>query len=104
TSALVALFVVLPSVAGSWAAVNLVRYMDRKSFQVALIIGGALLLFIAAKWLRPETVTDEMLETRVLAVLDRMLIKTRFTMFPALPSYWLSTGVLNWAERAFTAT
>jgi ABC-2 type transport system permease protein len=104
TSALVALFVVLPSVAGSWAAVNLARFMDRKSFQVTLIIVGALLLFIGAKWLRPETVTDEMLETRVLAVLDRMLMKTRFTLFPALPSYWLSTGVLNLAERAFTAT
>jgi ABC-2 type transport system permease protein len=104
TSGLVLLFVVLPSVAGSWAAVNLARFMDRKSFQITLIVVGLLLLFIGAKWLRPEAVTDEMLETRVLAVLDRMLMKTRFTMFPALPSYWLSTGVLNWAERSFSST
>ena len=104
TSVLVVLFVVLPSVAGSWAAVILARYMDRKSFQITLIIVGILAIWIGSKWLHPEAVTDEMLETRVLAVLDRMLMKTRFTMFPALPSYWLSTGVLNWAERAFTST
>jgi ABC-2 type transport system permease protein len=104
TSALIVLFVVLPSVLGSWAAVNLARFMDRKSFQITLILVGALAIWIGAKWLRPEAVTDEMLETRVLAVLDRMLMKTRFTMFPALPSYWLSTGVLNWSERAFTGT
>lgn len=104
TSVLIVLFVILPSVAGSWVAVNLARYMDRKSFQITLIAVGLVALWIGAKWLRPEAVTDEMLETRVLAVLDRMLMKTRFTMYPALPSYWLSTGVLNWAERAFTST
>jgi ABC-2 type transport system permease protein len=104
TSALVVLFVVLPSVLGSWAAVTLARYMDRKSFQITLILVGGLAILIGAQWLRPEAITDEMLETRVLAVLDRMLVKTRFTMFPLLPSYWLSTGVLNWAERAFTGT
>src|SRR4051812_34014960 len=32
TSGLVLLFVVLPSTLGSWAAVNLARFMDRKSF------------------------------------------------------------------------
>src|SRR5215212_4402179 len=104
TSALVILFVVLPSVIGSWVAVNLARYMDRKSFQVTLIVIGGLALLAGSFWLRPETVTDEMLETRVLAVLDRMLMKARFSMFPAQPSYWLSTAVLNWAERAFTGT
>jgi ABC-2 type transport system permease protein len=104
TSGLVLLFVVLPSTLGSWAAVNLARFMDRKSFQVSLIVTGAVVLIVATQWLRPEPVTDEMLETRVLAVLDRMLLKTRFTMFPLLPSYWLSTGVLNWAERAFAGT
>jgi ABC-2 type transport system permease protein len=102
TSALIVIFVILPSVAGSWVAVILARYMERKSFQVTLILVGAATLLIGTIWLRPEAITDEMLETRVLAVLDRMLMKTRFTMFPALPSYWLSTGVLNWSERAFS--
>lgn len=104
TSALVVLFVVLPSVIGSWVAVMLARYMDRKSFQVALLAASVVALLVGTIWLRPEAVTDEMLETRVLAVLDRILMKTRFTMFPALPSYWLSTATLNWAERAYTGT
>ncbi len=41
-----------------------------------------------------------MLETRVLAVLDQLLQKTRFAQFPFLPSYWLSTSVLQWADGA----
>jgi ABC-2 type transport system permease protein len=104
TSALVVLFVVLPSVFGAWVAVMLARFMDRKSFQVALVAVALIGLLVGTVWLRPEAVTDEMLETRVLAVLDRMLMKTRFSMFPALPSYWLSTAVLNWSERAFSGT
>ena len=82
-----ALFVVLPAVAGSWFAVNLARYMDRRVFQVTLLATGALLLAGAAWWLKPEPITDDMLETRVLAVLDRLLMKTRFAQFPLLPSY-----------------
>ncbi len=97
-----ALFVVLPAVAGSWFAVNLARYMDRRVFQVTLLATGALLLAGAAWWLKPEPITDDMLETRVLAVLDRLLMKTRFAQFPLLPSYWLSAGVLNWSEGALT--
>ncbi len=30
--------------------------------------------------------------------MDRLLAKTRFTMFPFLPSYWLSSAILQWAE------
>jgi ABC-2 type transport system permease protein len=57
----------------------------------------------AAFWLRAEPVTDEMLETRVLAVLDRLLVKTRFAQFGFLPSYWVSSGVLHWSEGAVSA-
>jgi len=36
-------------------------------------------------------------------VLDRLLLKTSFSQFPLLPSYWLSAGVLNWADGALRA-
>lgn len=100
TTGLIALFVILPSVLGSWCAVNLARFMDRRSFQIVLLVFGAAFIVVATNWLRPDPITDEMLETRVLAVLDRMLMKTRFTLFPFLPSYWLSTSVINLAEGA----
>jgi ABC-2 type transport system permease protein len=100
TIAFIALFLVLPGIAGSWLAVQLARYMDRRAFQLAailtLLVGGA----AAVLWLKPEPVTDEMLETRVLVVLDRLLMKTRFAQHPFLPSYWLSSGVLHWSEGA----
>jgi ABC-2 type transport system permease protein len=102
TFALVSLFIVLPAVAGSWLAVNVARYLDRRTFQLALA-GTALLVIVGpALWMKPEAVTDESLETRVLTVLDRLLMKTRFAQFPLLPSYWLSAGVLNWSEGAIT--
>ena len=103
TLVLIALFIVLPAVAGSWLAVNVARYLDRRAFQVTLLAVAVLLIVSAAVWLKPEAVTDESLETRVLSVLDRLLMKTRFAQFPALPSYWLSAGVLNWSEGALAA-
>lgn len=104
TVALVALFIVMPSVFGAFAAVNLARFMDRKSFQVSLLAFGALGLFLASFWFKPEPITDEMLETRVIEVLDKMLSKTRFAQFPLLPSYWLSASVLNYCEGAVRAS
>jgi ABC-2 type transport system permease protein len=103
TVGLLALFIILPAAAGSWAAVNLARHLDRRMFQVLAVGLTAALLAGAAFWLKAEPVTDEMLETRVLTVLDRVLAKTRFAQFAFLPSYWLSAGVLQWSEGAVTA-
>ncbi|MBI3417598.1 MAG: hypothetical protein HY043_20090 [Verrucomicrobia bacterium] len=104
TVGLIVLFVVLPGVAGAWLAMFVARFLDRRVFQVALVSSAILLIAGAAVWLKPEAVTDESIETRVLTVLDRLLTRTRFAEFPALPSYWLSAGVLNWAEGALTAS
>src|SRR5207249_2615250 len=32
-----------------------------------------------------------------------LLMKTRFAQYPLLPSYWLSSSVLQWAEGALAA-
>jgi ABC-2 type transport system permease protein len=39
-----------------------------------------------------------LLDRRTLEALDGLLAKTRFTLFPFLPSYWLSSALLQWAE------
>lgn len=104
TVGLVGLFIVLPSAFGAFASVNLARFMDRRSFQISLLALAVLGLAAAAFWFRPEPITDEMLETRVITVLDTMLAKTRFAQFPLLPSYWLSASVLNYCEGAFRAS
>lgn len=98
TVVLIALFIVLPGVAGAWAAVTLGRHLDRRSFQIGMLVLAAALLVLARFWWRSNPVTDDMLDTRVLGVLDQLLQKTRFSMFAFLPSYWLTTSVLQWAE------
>lgn len=100
TMVLVAMFIVLPSAFGAFAAVNLARFLDRRSFQISLILFAVLGLVAVRWWLQPEALTDDMLETRVIEVLDKMLSKTRFAQFPLLPSYWLSASVLNYTEGA----
>ncbi len=103
TVAALFLFIVLPAVAGSAAAILIARYLDRRLFQT-LAVGLAVGIVVGvAVWLKPDEVTDEMLETRVLVVLDRLLANTRVAMFPFLPSYWLSSGVIQWAEGARSA-
>ena len=100
TVGLISLFIILPAVLGAWSAIGLARFMDRRRFQGLAVAVAAGSMIAARYWLRPEVVTDEMLETRVLAVLDRLLEKTQFAQFPFLPSYWLTSGVLQWAEGA----
>jgi ABC-2 type transport system permease protein len=96
--AMVALFIVLPGAAGSWLAILLARHLDRKAFQI-LIVGALLVTAVTLiVRFRPDVVTDEELEARVVSVVDRLLDKTKFSQFPLLPSYWLSSGVQNWAE------
>ncbi|MFN0066982.1 MAG: putative ABC transporter permease subunit [Limisphaerales bacterium] len=95
-----ALFVVLPGVAGAWAAIHVARHLERRSFQAGLFALLALLL-VGLKWyLQPQAMTDEELETRVITVLDALLARTRFAQFPWLPSYWLTAGVIHWGEGA----
>ncbi|MEW6157822.1 MAG: hypothetical protein AB1813_10340 [Verrucomicrobiota bacterium] len=100
TVAEVGLFIILPAVGGAWAAMALARYMDRRIFQITVVCTAIAMMVGARIWLQPEPITDEMLETRVLAVLDRMLMKTKFAQFPLLPSYWLSASALHWSEGA----
>jgi len=97
---LIALFIVLPAVLGAWCAVNLARFMDRRSFQTIALLVCGILVVLGRFWLKKAPITDPMLETRVLNVLDQLLSKTEFTQFPFLPSYWVATSLLNGIEGA----
>lgn len=98
-----AMYIVLPGVLGAWVALNLARYLDRKSFQVVALILTAAVLLLMGLWFRPETLTDTSTDTRVLATLDKLLMRTHFAEWPWLPSYWLTTSVLRWSEGALAA-
>lgn len=103
TIGLVILFIVLPAVAGSFFAVTIARYLDRKLFQIVTVTTVTAVIVGAALWFKPEYVDPEATETRVLVVLDKMLEKTHFAQHALLPSMWLSTSVLQWAEGARTS-
>lgn len=98
TVLLIGLFIILPGVFGSALAIGIGRHLDRRSFQVILLLLAVVLLAFVAFWWKTNPVDDDLLDKRTLEALDRLLAKTRFTMFPFLPSYWLSTAVLQWAE------
>ncbi len=103
TLLLVAVFIVLPGVAGSFVAINVARFLDRRIFQVLALTVVIGVVCGAAFYFRPEPTPSEESETRVLAVLDKMLQRTRFAQYPLLPSYWLSSSVLQWAQGALAA-
>ncbi len=95
---LIGLFIVLPGVLGAGLAIAIGRYLDRRSFQITAGLTAVVLLALAAFWWKVQPATDEMLDVRTLQALDQLLVRTRFTLFPFLPSYWLSAAVLQWAE------
>ncbi len=98
TLVLIALFIVLPGVLGAILAIWMGRFLDRRSFQLAMVGTAIVLLAAAAFWWKAQPANDELLDRRTLETLDQLLAKTRFTLFPFLPSYWLSAAVLQWAE------
>ena len=98
TVLLIGLFIMLPGVFGSALAIGIGRHLDRKSFQLVLLFGALLLLAFVAFWWKTNPVDDDLLDKRAPEALDRLLAKTRFTMFPFLPSYWLSSSLLQWSE------
>jgi ABC-2 type transport system permease protein len=98
TLVLIVLFIVLPGVAGAWLAILVGRFLDRRSFQITILSTAIVLLAVVAFWWKAQPATNALLSERTLEALDQLLAKTRFTMFPFLPSYWLSTAVLQWAE------
>jgi len=97
---LLALFIVLPGAAGAWLAIQVARYFDRRTLQVAGALCLLALTAYAVVWWKAVPVTEENLETRVIPVLDQLLVKTRCAQFAFLPSYWLANGILFWAEDA----
>jgi ABC-2 type transport system permease protein len=98
----IVLFIVLPGAAGAGAALGLARHLDRRVFQVLVVVAALVLAPLLAFWLRPHPLPDDPLDTRVLSNLDKLLAHTRFAEWPWLPSYWLSTGVIQWSGGAFS--
>src|SRR5665213_1317680 len=98
TVLLIGLFIILPGVFGSALAIGIGRHLDRRSFQIVLLLLALVLLAFVAFWWKTNPGDDDMLDKRTLEALDQLLAKTRFTMFPFLPSFWLSSSVLQWAE------
>ena len=98
TVLLIGLFIILPGVFGAALAIAIGRHLDRKSFQILILLLAVTLLAFVAFWWKANPVDDTLLDQRTLEALDKLLAKTRFTMFPFLPSYWLSASVLQWAE------
>jgi ABC-2 type transport system permease protein len=98
TPVLTALFIGLPAVAGCWTGMQVARYLDRRAFQIAAVACTVLLVVGAAFWWRQQASPDDLVETRVLDMLDELLAKTRFVQFPFLPSYWLANSVIQWSE------
>jgi ABC-2 type transport system permease protein len=102
TVVLIGLFIVLPGVLGTWLAIHMARHLDRRSFQITAVAGALALLVLAAFWWQAQPSAEDYLESRVLEVLDQLLVKTQFAQNALLPSYWLTTSVLQWADGALS--
>jgi ABC-2 type transport system permease protein len=103
TVLMVALFIMLPAIAGACLALVIARHMDRRGFQIGAVVLVLALLVVVGFWLKPDRTFEDSSETRVLGMMDQMLTRTRIAQFPFSPSYWLAQSVLDWAEGALSA-
>lgn len=98
---MVFLFIILPAVIGAWLAIGVAKYIENRVFQIFTIVLAVTIIYGCVKYFKPEQLPQE--ESRVLAVIDRLLSKTSFVEENYLPSYWLSSGIINLAEGSFSA-
>ena len=77
TALLIGLFIILPGVFGSALAIAIGRHLDRKNFQILLLLLALVLLAFVAFWWKTNPVNDELLDKRTLEALDQLLAKTR---------------------------
>ena len=103
TMLLVGVFIALPSVLGGCLATVVARYMDRRVFQIGALFAVLIVIVLAGFWLRTDNSLEGTNDTRVVELLDKMLTRTRVAQFPLLPSYWLSSSVLEWTDGAVTS-
>ena len=89
---LVALFIVLPGVAGCAGAVVVARYLHRRLFQVLCLVALAGIILLAVVWYHSGQVSEDS-GGRMFAVMEKMLNRTKFAQYPLLPSYWLTSAV-----------
>ncbi len=101
---LIALFIVLPGVAGCIGAVVVARFMDRRSFQIACLVGLISLGIAATLWYQSSPIPEEPGGGRMVSMMERMMSRTRFAQFPLLPSYWLTSAMIQWGEGALAAS
>ncbi len=93
-------FIVLPGVIGAWLALQLARWLDRRAFQWVVVGLGAAGVIATLFWWKTQPDAELLEESRVLDVLDRLLIKSRFAEEPPFPSYWLASAIIRWADNA----
>ncbi len=103
TVLLVGVFIALPSVLGGCLATVVARYMDRRVFQIGALVAVLAVVALVAFWLRTDNSLEGTNDTRVVELLDKMLTRTRAAQFPLLPSYWLTSSVLEWTDGAVTS-
>ncbi len=102
TVLLVGVFIILPSVLGCCLSTIVARYLDRRVFQVGALALVLIAIGLIGFWLRPDNSLEGNTDTRVIELMDKMLTRTRVAQFPLLPSYWLSSSVLEWTDGAVT--
>ncbi|MBM3844990.1 MAG: hypothetical protein FJ405_01720 [Verrucomicrobia bacterium] len=100
---LLGLFVLLPGVLGCFAALVVGRFLDRKWFHILALGIGISLLLAGGAWYRGGNLGEDLANGRIIAMLDQLLNRTLFAQFPLLPSYWLTSAVMRWAEGAYAA-
>ena len=98
---MIGIFIILPAVIGAFFAMIVARHIENRAFQIVLFLITVLILFVSIKYFKPEALPED--ETRVVAVIDRLLSKTSFVQEFYLPSYWLSSGIVNLSEGSFNA-
>ncbi len=90
-------FVVIPALLGSWLLLLLVRVLSRSWVKKGLLVFAVLILAWLFIGVKPITELEAASQQDVLSI-NQLLRHTRVSLYPLLPSAWLSRAVIAWRE------
>ena len=91
-------FTAIPAALGSLVILLVTRYLHRRVFKWVLFGVGSAVLVACALLVKPMNASDLQSEQMV-GALNRLLHNSRLTVWPVLPSYWVTSSMIAWGEN-----
>ncbi len=94
-------FIIFAGAIGTLLILFICRYMHRQVLKWIVLGAGASLILGGIVFLQPVDAA-KLQDSQMVLVMNQLLSNSKLAMQPLLPSYWVATSIISWAEGIST--